>query len=64
MDYIVFPPSSIYTQYPIMMEAAVFLGTFNAAECFYYLSPDVCLDTILSQSCKDNSFDLMAWFFL
>jgi hypothetical protein len=30
-----------------MMEANVFLGTFNAAEMFWYLSPDLCLDTIL-----------------
>jgi hypothetical protein len=47
-----------------MMEATVFLGTFNAAEMFWYLSPDLCLDTILSWSSTDNSFDLMAWFLL
>jgi hypothetical protein len=29
-----------------MMEAAVFLGTFNAAEFVWYPSPDLCLDTI------------------
>ena len=29
------------------MEANVFLGTFNAAEMFWYPSPDLCLDTIL-----------------
>ena len=43
-----------------MMEATVFLGTFNAAELFWYLSPDLCLDTILSLSSTDNSFDLVA----
>ena len=43
-----------------MMEATVFLGTFNAAEMFWYSSPDLCIDTILSLS----SFDLMAWFLL
>jgi hypothetical protein len=47
-----------------MMEATVFLGTFNAAEMFWYPSPDLCLDTILSRSSTDNSFDLMAWFLL
>ena len=36
-----------------MMEATVFLETFNPAEMFWYLSPDLCLDTIL-----------MAWFLL
>ena len=45
-----------------MMEATVFLGTFNATEMFWYPSPDLCLDTILSRSSMDNSFDLMAWF--
>jgi hypothetical protein len=47
-----------------MMEATVFLGTFNATQMFCYPSPDLCLDTILSQSFMDNSFDLMAWFLL
>ena len=47
-----------------MMDATVFLGTFNAAEMFWYPSPDMCLDTVLSQSCKDNSFYLMAWLLL
>ena len=47
-----------------MMEAIVFLGTFNAAELFLYPSPDLCLNTILSRSSTDNSFDLMAWFLL
>jgi hypothetical protein len=28
------------------------------------LSPDLCPDKIMSQSSKDNSFDLMAWFLL
>ena len=41
-----------------MMKAAVFLGTFNAAESFWYL------DTTLSRSSTDNSFNLMAWFLL
>jgi hypothetical protein len=45
-----------------MMEVTVFLGTFNAAEVFWYPSPDLCFDTILSQTSTDNSFDLMAWF--
>ena len=47
-----------------MMEATMFLGTFNAVEMFCYPSPDLCLDTILSCSSTDNSFDLMAWFLL
>ena len=47
-----------------MMEATVFLGTFNAAEMFWYSSPDLCLNTILSRSSTDNSFDLMALFLL
>ena len=33
-----------------MMEATAFLGTFNTAEILWYPSPDLCLDTILSQS--------------
>jgi hypothetical protein len=45
-----------------MMETTVFLGTFNAADIFWYPSPDLCLDTILSRRSTDNSFDLMAWF--
>ena len=47
-----------------MIEAPVFLGTFNAAEIFWYPSQDLCLDTILSRRSTDNSFDLMAWFLL
>ena len=47
-----------------MMENTVILGTFNAEKMFWYPSPDLCLDTILSRSSTDNSFDLMAWFFL
>jgi hypothetical protein len=47
-----------------MMEATVFWETFNAAEIFWYPSPDLCLDTILSQRSTDNSFNLMAWFLL
>ena len=47
-----------------MMEATVSLGTFNAADIFWYPSPDLCIDTILSRSSADNSFVLMAWFLL
>ncbi|KAK6320820.1 hypothetical protein J4Q44_G00077960 [Coregonus suidteri] len=47
-----------------MMEATVFLGTLNAADIFWYPSPSLCLDTILSRSPMDNSVDLMAWFLL
>ena len=47
-----------------MMEATVFLGTFNNAEMYCYPFPDLCLDTILSRSSMDNSFDFIAWFFL
>ncbi|XP_055777983.1 uncharacterized protein LOC129854878 [Salvelinus fontinalis] len=47
-----------------MMEATVFLGTFNAAEMFWYPSPDLSLDTILYRSSTDKSFDLMACFLL
>jgi hypothetical protein len=31
---------------------------------FSFPSPDLCLNTILSWSSTDNSFDLMAWFLL
>ena len=41
-----------------MMEATVFLGTFNAAEHFCYPSPN------LFRSSMDNSFDLIAWVLL
>ena len=47
-----------------MMEATVFLGTFNAADIFWHPSPDLCLNTILYRISTDNSFDLMAWFLL
>ena len=47
-----------------MVEATVFLGTFYAADNFWYPSPDLCLDTILSLSFTDNSFDFLAWFLL
>ena len=47
-----------------MMEATVFLGTFNAVDIFWYPSPDLCLDTILSRSSTDSSFNLLAWFLL
>ena len=46
-----------------MMEATVFLGTFNAADIIWYPSPDLCLDTILSWRSTDNFFELMAVFF-
>ena len=47
-----------------MMEPIVFLGTFNVSEMFWYPSPDLRLNTILSRSSTANSFDLMAWFLL
>jgi hypothetical protein len=47
-----------------MMKVTVFLGTFNAADMFWYRSPDLCLNTTLSQSSTDNCFNLMAWFLL
>ena len=47
-----------------MMEATVFLGTFNAAAMFGYPSPGLCLGTILSRSSVDSSFDLVAWLLL
>ena len=46
------------------MEATVFFGTFNAAEMFWYASPGLGLDAILSRTSTDNSFDPMAWFML
>ena len=54
----------VFQNLPFMMEATVFLGTFNAAEMFLYPSQDLCIDTILSRSSTDNSFDLMSWFLL
>ena len=42
-----------------MMEATIFLGNFNAADIFWYTSPDLCLNTILSQSSTGNSFDFI-----
>ena len=48
-----------------MMEATAFLGTFNAADVFWYPSPDLCSpDTMLSMSSTDNFFVLMAWYLL
>ena len=47
-----------------MMEANVFLGTFNAGEMYWYPSPGLCLNRILSRSSTDNFFDLTAWFLL
>ena len=32
-----------------MMEATVLLGTFNAAEMFWYPSPDLCLNNPISE---------------
>ena len=43
-----------------IMEATVFLRTFNTAGIFWYPSPD-CTST-QSQRSTDNSFDLVAWF--
>uniref|UniRef100_A0A8C7FVT1 Uncharacterized protein n=1 Tax=Oncorhynchus kisutch TaxID=8019 RepID=A0A8C7FVT1_ONCKI len=40
------------------------LGPLNAAEMFWYPSPDLCLDTILSRSSTHNSFACMAWLLL
>ena len=37
---------------------------FNDAEMFWYPSLALCLDTILSRSSTDNSFDVMSWFLL
>ena len=47
-----------------MMEVTVFWGTLNAAEMFWYPSPDLWLDTILFRSYMDSSFILMVWFLL
>ena len=41
-----------------MMEVTVFMGTFNAADVFWYPSPDLCLDIILSWSSTDNSREI------
>ena len=38
------------------MEATVFLMTFNAVDIVWYLSPDLCLNTILSQCSIDNIY--------
>ena len=45
-----------------LMEVTVFLGTFNAADIFWYSSPDLFLITVLSRSSMDNSFDFVTWF--
>ena len=47
-----------------MMGATVFLGTFNYVEMFWYPSPGLWGDKILSQSVTDNSLDLMAYYLL
>ena len=39
-----------------MMEAIVFVGTFNAAEMFWYPSPDLCLNTILCRTIPSTSW--------
>ena len=46
-----------------MTEATVFLGTFNVADFFWFPSRDLGLDTILSQSSTDNSYNIMPWLF-
>jgi hypothetical protein len=38
------------------------LGVLQLCRHFWYPSPDLCLNTILSLSSTDNYFDLMAWF--
>jgi hypothetical protein len=43
-----------------MMGATVFLGTFNASEMFWYPSPDLCLDIILSWS--STAIPSNSWF--
>ena len=48
-----------HTHTPLCSWGLSMLQTF-----FGYPSPDLCLDTILSRSSTDNSFDLMAWFLL
>jgi hypothetical protein len=40
------------------------LRALIAAEMFWYPSPDLCLDTILSWNSTYNSFDLVDWFLL
>ena len=37
-------------------------GPSMLQKCFGSLHPDLCLDTILSLSSTNNSFDLLAWF--
>ena len=46
-----------------MMEVTVCLVTFYTGDIFWYPSLDLCLDTILSRSSTDNSFELMVCFF-
>ena len=46
------------------MEAAMLLVASNAAEIFLYMSPNLCLDTILTHKSTDSSFSLMAEFSL
>jgi hypothetical protein len=38
------------------------LGTFNAADMFWYPSRDLCLDTIMSWISTENYFDFMPCF--
>ena len=44
-----------------MMEATVFLGTFNATDIFWYPSPDLCLNTTLSRSSEIYNSDIQLW---
>jgi hypothetical protein len=37
------------------------LGDLQCCRRFWYPSPDLCLNSILSRSSTDNSFDLVAW---
>jgi hypothetical protein len=47
-----------------MMEATVFLGTFNAAEMFWYPFPRSVSRHNPVSELSDNSFNIMACFFL
>ena len=54
-------PLDAFWQTPNGLLCAFYL---NAADIFWYPSPDLCLDTILSRNSTDNSFDLMNCFLL
>ena len=47
-----------YSFHFLMMKLTVLLGTFNTLEIVLYLSPDLCLFTIISQSSMDSSLVL------